>query len=84
MVPGIGRKLFSVMTAAKKGIATIVDYENSTLERFKVTVTLRSESGNLYSFVLDLSTNRYGTKELAMNAVANAQVWNRRLSHLHA
>ena len=45
---------------------------------------LRSESGAFYSFALDLSANRYGAKELAMNAVANAQVWHRRLSYLHA
>ena len=71
------------MTAAKKGIATIFDYENPRLEGFNVTVPLRIESSDLYSFVLDLSADRYGTKELAMNAVANAQVWHRRLGHLH-
>ena len=27
--------------------------------------------------------DRYGANELAMNAVANAQVWHRRLGHLH-
>ena len=32
VVPGIGRNLFSVMTAAIKGIATIFDYENPTME----------------------------------------------------
>ena len=63
------------MTAAKKGIAAIFDYENPRLEGFNVTVSLRSESGNLHWFVLDLSADRYGDKELAMNAVANAQVW---------
>ena len=61
------------MTAAKKGIATIFNYENPRLEGFNVTVPLRSESGDLYSFVLDLSADRYGAKELAMNTVANAQ-----------
>ena len=84
VVPGIGRNLFSVMTATKKGITTIFGYENPRLEGFNVTVPLRSESGDLYSFVLDLSADRYGAKELAMNAVANAQVWHRRLGHLHA
>ena len=72
------------MAAAKKGIATIFDYKNPRLEGFNVTVPLRSESGDLYSFVLDLSADRYGAKELAMNAVANAQVWHRRLGHLRA
>ena len=84
VVPGIGRNLFSVMTAPKKGIATIFDYENPKLERFNVTVPLQSESGDLYSFVLNLSADRHGAKELAMNAVANAHVWHRRLGHLYA
>ena len=44
---------------------------------------LRSESGDLYLFVLRLSAGRYGGKEIAMNAVANAQVWHRQLGHLH-
>ena len=84
VVPGIGRNLFSVMTAAKKGIATIFDYENPRLKRFNVAVPPRSESGDLYSFVLDLNADRYGVKKLAMNAAANAQVWHRWLGHLHA
>ena len=84
VVPGIGRNLFSVMTAAKESIATIADYKNPRLEGFDVTVPLQNENGDLYSFVLDLSAERYGAKELAMNAVANAQVWHRRLCHLHA
>ena len=82
-VPGIGCNLLSVMPAAKKGIVTIFDYENPTLEEFNVTVPLRSESDNSYSFELDLSVDRHGAKELAMNAVAIDQVWHRRLSHLH-
>ena len=32
VMPGIGRNLFSVMRAAKNGIATIFDYENPTME----------------------------------------------------
>ena len=58
VVPGIGRSPFSVMAAAKKGIATIFDYENSRLKGFNVTLPLRNESGDLYSFVLDLSADR--------------------------
>ena len=57
VVPGIGRNLFSVMTADKKGIAPIFDYKNPRLEGFNVTVPLRSESGDLYLFVLDLSVD---------------------------
>ena len=84
VMPGIGCNFFSVMTAAQTSIPTIVDYENPRLEGFNATVLLRSESGDLYSFVLDLSANRYGAKELAMNAVPNAQVWQRRLGPHHA
>ena len=53
---------------------TIFDYENPRLEGINVTVPLQSESGDLYSFVPDLSADGYGAKELAMNAVTNAQV----------
>ena len=83
VVPRIGRNHFSVMTAAKKGIATILDYENPRMEGFSVTVPLWSESGDLYSFVLDLSADRYGAKELAKHAVAKPQVRHRQLGHLH-
>ena len=84
VVPRTGRNLFLGVTVAKKGIVTIFDYENPRLEGFDATVPLRNESGELYSFVLDLSADRYSAKELAMNAVANAQLWYRRLSPLHA
>ena len=45
VVPGIRRNLFSVMTAAKKSIAAIFDYENSRQEGINVTVPLRSWNG---------------------------------------
>ena len=63
---------------------TICDYETFRLEGFNVIVLLWNESGDLYSFVVDLSADGYGVKELAMNAVANDQVWHGWLSHLHA
>ena len=84
MVLGIGRKLFSVMTVAKKRIVTILDYENPRLEGFNVTVPLQSESGNLCSFVLDSSANQCDAKESEMIAVANAQMWHRKLGHVNA
>ena len=84
MVPRIERNLFSVITVTKKSIVTIFHYKSPRLQGFNVTVPLRSESSDLYSFVLDLSADGYGTKELAINAVANAQVWHRRLVPLHA
>ena len=80
----IRRNLFSVMAAGKKDIVTIFDYENPRLEGFNVIVPLHSESGNLCSFELDLSADKYGAKEIVMNAVTNAQLWHRRLAHLHA
>ena len=83
VVPGLGRNLFSVITAAKRGIVAIFGDENSRLEEVNVTVPLRSESGDLYLFVLDLSADGYSVEELATNAVANAQVWHRRLGHPH-
>ena len=61
----------------------IFDYEHLKLEGLNVAGALRGESGDLYSFVLDLSTDRYGAKELPMNSVTNAEIWHRRLGHLH-
>ena len=69
VVPGIGRNLFSVITAAKKDIVAIFGHENSRLEEVNVTVPLRSESDDLYLFVFDLSADGYSVKELATNAV---------------
>ena len=79
----MGHNPFSVITAAKKGIVAIFGHENSRLEEVNVTVPLRSESDDLYSFVLDLRADGYSVKELATNAVANAQVRHRRLGHPH-
>ena len=51
VVPGTRRNLFSVMTVAKRGIITIFDYENPTLEGFNVTkrsdCRLQRENGPL-------------------------------------
>ena len=47
LVPGIERKLFSVMQAAKWSIVIIFDYENPRLEGFHVTVPLRRERWRL-------------------------------------
>ena len=46
VVPWIRRNLFSVMTAAKKGIMILFDYENLWLQGFNVTVPLQSKSGD--------------------------------------
>ena len=79
----MGRNLFSVITAAKRDIVAIFGHEISRLEEVNVTVPLRSESGDLYLFVVDLSADGYSVKELATNAVANAQVRHWRLGHPH-
>ena len=57
--------------------------ENPRLKVFGVTLPLRGEQDDLYSFVLDLSADTYGATELAMNAMSNAQLWHRRLGHLN-
>ena len=54
------------------------------MEGLNVTVPLRSESGDLYSFVLDLSVGQHGANEQAINAVTSTQMWHRRLGHFHA
>ena len=43
----------------------------------------RGEEDGLYPFKLELSADDYAGKELAMNAVASAKVWHRRLGHLN-
>ena len=82
-VPGNDRNLFSEKTAATKVIVSSFDANKLRLEAGEITVPLRGEKDDLYSFKLDFSANGYAGKELAMNAVANAQVWHRRLGHLN-
>ena len=83
MVPGIGRNLFPVKTAARKGIVSIFDVNKPRLEAGDITVPLRGENDELDSFKLDLSADGYAGKELAMNVMTNAQGWHRRLGHLN-
>ena len=84
VIPSIERSLFSATTTTKKSIGAILDSESPSLEGISVIVLLRSESSDLYLFVLDLSADGYGPKELAMIAVTNnSHVRHRRLGHLH-
>ena len=83
VVPTIGRNLFSVKTATRNGTVSIFDHKNPRLAAFGMTLPLRREQDDSNSFVLDLSADAYGTAELAMNAVSNAQLWHRRLGHLN-
>ena len=68
-------------TAIRNGTVSIFDRKNPRLEAFGVTLPLRGEKDDLYSFALDLSADAYGATELAVNAVSNAQLWHRRLGH---
>ena len=83
IVPGTGRNLFSVKSTTKKGVVSIFDFENVRLELSDITVPLRAEDDDLYSLAFDLSADNYGDKELAVNAMTNAQLWHRRLEHLN-
>ena len=74
IVPGIGRNLFSVKSATKKGVISIFDFDNPRLELSGITVPLRAEDDDLYSLVFYLSADNQGGKELAMNAMTNAQL----------
>ena len=73
-VPEIGRNIYSIKTAARKGIVSTFDVNKPGLEAGNIAVPLRGESDDLYSFKLDLSADGYAGKGLAMNAVTNAQV----------
>ena len=79
IVPGIGRSLFSVKSATTKGVVFIFDLDNPRLELSDITIPLRAEDDDLYSLVFDLRADSHGGKELAINAMANAQLWHRRL-----
>ena len=83
IVPGIECNIFSLKTAARKGIVSIFDVNKPRLEAWDITVPFRGENDDLYSFKLHLSADGYAGKELAINAVTNAQVWHRRLGHLN-
>ena len=48
-----------------------------------LVIPLRAEADDLYSLVFDLSADSHEGKELAMNAMTNAQLWYRRLEHLN-
>ena len=83
IVPGIGRNLFSVISATKKGVVSIFDFGNPRLELSGITVPLCAEDDDLYYLVFNLGVGSHGVKELAMNAMTNAQLWHHRLRHLN-
>ena len=54
IVLGIGCNLFSVNSAAEKGVVSIFDFDNPRLELAGITVPLHAKDGDLYSWVFDL------------------------------
>ena len=49
IVSGIGRNLFSVKLATKKGVVFIFDFDNPRLELSGITVALRAEGYDFYT-----------------------------------
>ena len=80
---GIGNNLYSVKAAESKGVASIFNIENLHLVGHGITIPLRIERNELYSFVLDLSADTCRATKLAMNPVANTQLWPGRLGRLN-
>ena len=83
IVLGIGRNLFSVKSETKKEVVSIFDFDNPRLEVSGITVALCAEDDDLYYLAFDLSADSHVGKELAMNAMTNAQLWHSRLGHLN-
>ena len=72
-MPGIGCNIFSVKSATKKGVVFIFNFDNPRLELSGITIPLRAEDDDLYYLVFGLSADSHEGKELAMNAMTNAQ-----------
>ena len=63
IVPGIGRNLFSVKSATKKSVVSILDFDNPRLELSGISFPLRAEDDNLfYSLMFDLSADSHEGK----------------------
>ena len=71
-----------VKRAAIKVSVSIFDVNNRGPEAADITVSLDGDDG-LFSFKLFLSADGYAGNDLAMNAVASAQGWHRRLGRLN-
>ena len=67
---------------SRKSIVSIFDVKNPRLGTVDITVTPRGKEDGPYSFKLDFRVDGDAGTELAMNAMASAQVWHRRLDHL--
>ena len=53
-MPGLGRNLFSVKQASRKGVVSIFDKYNPRLEANNFTLPLQELENDLYFFSLDL------------------------------
>ena len=82
IVPGLERNLFSVKQASYNGVVSIFDKHNSRLEANNFTLPLQELKNDLYFFSLD-RVNGSSAPELAMQAVATATLWHRRMGHLN-
>ena len=82
IVPGVGRDLFSVKQASRKGVVSIFDKYNPRLEANNFTLPLQELENELYFFSLNLVSGS-SAPGLAMQAAATATLWHRRMGHLN-
>ena len=61
--------------AARSGVASIFDIDNSRLETRDFTLPLQERWNDLFFFTLD-STDANGPPDLAMQAAADAALWH--------
>ena len=83
IVPGIGRNLFSIKSATKKGVVSVFDFDNPRLVLSGITAPLCEKDVDRYSLVFDVSAGSHGGNKLAMSAMTNTQLWLRRLGYLN-
>ena len=82
MVPGLGKKLFSVAMSLATGVVTVFDSVRSRLERGNVVLPMDrlGDDRTLYSFSIDLVHDSAGA---AMRA-ESADLWHRRMGHINS
>ncbi|CAM9166972.1 unnamed protein product, partial [Sphacelaria rigidula] len=83
VVPGLGRNLFSVKQATKKGVVSIFEINNPRLETNNFTVPLQELESGLNFFSLGVISGN-DAPGLAMQAADAAMLWHRRMGHLNS
>ncbi|CAN0043303.1 unnamed protein product [Sphacelaria rigidula] len=83
VVPGFGRKLFSVKQATQNGVVSIFEMNSPRLETNNFTVPLQELESDLYFFSLELSSGN-DASGLAIQAAGAATLWHRRMEHLNS